>query len=168
MKKKAEEPKEGALTRGMDYGTPGFDEFQAVILQKSRSRSEVQKQKVELLALKFQMEDYNASDGIPEKTAGDFLKDFLRILDVQQKYFAKYIGMKPSNLSKVIKGERPVNNDLALIFARLFNHDPILWIEIQAKNEMNRIRSAGKEYETYSLGELLGEQEAAYLLHKKK
>lgn len=168
MKKKAEDPKEGALTRGMDYGTPGFDEYQAVLLQKSRSRSAVQKQNVELLALKYQMEDYIASVGTREKTAGDFLKDFLGILDVQQKYFANYIGMKPSNLSKVIKGERPVNNNLALIFSRLFNHDPMLWIEIQAKNEMNRIRSAGKEYETYTLGELLGEQAAAYLLRKKK
>ena len=168
MKKKTEEPKEGALTRGMDYGTPGFDEFQAVLLQKSRSRTKTQKQQAKLLALRFEMEDYLALAGNPEKTAGDFLKDFLGILDVQQKYFAKYIGMKPSNLSKVIKGERPVNNDLALIFARLFNHDPMLWIEIQAKNEMNRIRSAGEKYETYSLGELLREQEAAYLLRKKK
>lgn len=168
MKKKVEEPKEGALTRGMDYGTPGFDEFQAILLEKSRSRTKAQKQQLELLALRFEMEDYIALAGGPEKTTGEFLKDILGILEVQQKYFAKYIGMKPSNLSKVIKGERPVNNDLALIFARLFNHDPMLWIKIQAKNEMNRIRNAGKKYETYSLGELLREQEAAYSSRNKK
>lgn len=168
MNRKAEEPKEGALTMGMDYDTTGFDEFQAIILQKSRSRTKAQKQQLELLALRYEMEDYIASAGTSEKPAGAFLKDFLGILNVQQKHFAKYIGMKPSNLSKVIKGERPVNNDLALIFARLFNHDPILWIEIQAKNEMNRIRSAGREYETYTLAELLREQEEAYLMRKKK
>lgn len=102
------------------------------------------------------MEEYLAMAETSEKTAGDFLKDFPGILDVQKKYFAKYIGMKPSNLSKELKDERPVNNDLALIFARLFNHDPMLWIKIQAKNE------------SYSPGELLRKQEAAYSSRNKK
>ena len=57
MNRKAEEPKEGALTMGMDYGTTGFDEFQAIILQKSRSRTKAQKQQLELLALRYEMED---------------------------------------------------------------------------------------------------------------
>ena len=156
MKKRLEEPKESALTHKMDVGTQGFDEFQAILLEKSRNRTEIQKRKIDLLAIKYQIEDYLASDEAEEKSAGYFLKLILRTLNIQQKQFAEYIGLKPSNLSKLMKRERSINYDLALIFGRLFNHKPMLWIEIQAKNELKRLLNAEKRnYSVYTLNDLI-------------
>ena len=162
MKKRLEEPKETALTQKMDPGTQGFDEFQAILLGKSRERTENQKIRIDLLTLKYQMEDYLNSDDSQEKSAGDFLKLILKTLEIQQKQFAEYIGLKPSNLSKLINGERSINYDLALIFGRLFNHNPMLWIEIQAKNELSRLLHAErKKYSIYSLNDLIRDHKKA-------
>lgn len=156
MKKQIEEPKESTLTQKMDVGTKGFDDFQTILLGKSKERTENQKRKIELLALKYQMEDSLNSSQSSEKTAGYFLKLILKTLNIQQKQFAEYIGLKPSNLSKLINGERSINYDLALILGRLFNHNPMLWIEIQAKNELNRLLHTEREkYLIYSLNDLI-------------
>jgi len=143
----------------MDFGTKGFDEFQAILLKKSKERSTQQKRNIDLLTLRYEMEDYVNSEKEEVKSAGEFLKGILKSLQIHQNKFANYIGLKPSNLSKLISGERSINYDLALIFGQLFNHDPMLWIEIQAKNELHRLLSAKKRrYSDYSLNDLITEQ----------
>ena len=160
MKRQINEPDNGILTDRMDIKTKGFDEFQSILLMRSRARSVQQKQNVELLSIRFEMEDYVNSEKKEIKSAGDFLKLILRSLQIQQNKFANYIGIKPSNLSKLINGERSINYDLALIFGRLFNHDPLLWIEIQAKNELRRLLEAQKnKYYNYSLNDLKSKYE---------
>ncbi len=162
MKKHINEPKESALTSKMDVGTKGFDDFQAILLNKSRQRSENQRQKIDLLTFKYQMEDYINSKADDVRPVGDFLKTILKSLHIQQNTFANYIGLKPSNLSKLLSGERSINYDLALIFGRLFNHDPMLWIEIQAKNEINRLEHSDKnKYSVFSLNDLIGQHKNA-------
>lgn len=144
------------LTNRMDIGTQGFDDFQTILLQKSRKRTDNQKRKIDLLTLKYQMEDYIVADEMEIKSAGEFLKTFLKSLHIQQNKFAEYIGLKPSNLSKLMTGERNINYDLALIFGRLFNHNPMLWIDIQAKNELNKLTNTEQnKYSNYSLNELI-------------
>ena len=162
MKKQNNEPKESALTNKMDIGTKGFNDFQAVLLTKSRQRSENQKIKIDLLTVKYSMEDYVNSDTNNIRQVGDFLKTILKSLNIRQNTFANYIGLKPSNLSKLMNGERSINYDLALIFGRLFNHDPMLWIEIQAKNEINRLEHTDKQkYSYYSLNDLISQHKNA-------
>jgi addiction module HigA family antidote len=162
MKKQLKEPQEGSLTHTMDIGTKGFDDFQAILLKKSGKRTENQKVRINLLTLKYQMEDYITSDKTEEKSAGEFLKIILKTLQIQQNQFAEYIGLKPSNLSKLINGERTINYDLALIFGRLFNHEAMLWIEIQAKNELNKLLHAERnKYAAYSLNDLVKEHKSA-------
>ena len=46
MEKQKNVPQEGMLTKRMDFGTQGFDEFQAILLKKSKTRSEAQRRKV--------------------------------------------------------------------------------------------------------------------------
>jgi len=162
MKMQLEEPQEGRLTHSMDVGTKGFNDFQAILLKKSMQRTENQELRINLLTLKYQMEDYLTSDKTEEKSAGEFLKVILKTLQIQQNQFAEYIGLKPSNLSKLIKGERTINYDLALIFSRLFNHEAMLWIEIQAKNELNKLLHAKRnKYAVYSLNDLVKEHKKA-------
>ena len=162
MKIQIEEPQEGRLTHSMDVGTKGFNDFQAILLKKSMQRTENQELRINLLTLKYQMEDYLTSDKTEEKSAGQFLKTILKTLQIQQNQFAEYIGLKPSNLSKLIKGERTINYDLALIFSRLFNHEAMLWIEIQAKNELNKLLHAERnKYAVYSLNDLVKQHKNA-------
>ena len=157
MKKIKNDPEESFLTTKMDVGTKGFDDFQAILLNKSRKRTENQRRKVDLLSVKYLMEDYIHSETNDVRPVGYFLRSILRLLHIQQNRFADYIGLKPSNLSKLLNGERSINYDLALIFGRLFNHDPMLWIEIQAKNEINRLQRSDKnKYSDYSLNDLVG------------
>ena len=158
MKKRIEGPQESKLTHRMDVGTQGFDDFQAILLNKSKERTEKQKRRIDLLTFKYQMEDYLISEKSEVKSVGEFLKSILKTLKIKQKDFAEYLGLKPSNLNKLISGERTINYDLALIFGRLFNHNPMLWIEIQAKNELNRLLHAErKKYSVYSLSDLVRE-----------
>ena len=94
-------------------------------------------------------------DEIDMKLAGAFLKQYLKPLRIKQTKFANYIGLKPSNFSKSINGERPINYDLALILGKIFNIDPMLWIEIQTKNELNKLKNAEDNRYNYSLNDLM-------------
>jgi len=147
--------KNGILTHQMDTNSIDFDRFQAKLLIKSRERSIEQRRNVELLSLKYQIEEYLQSDGNNTKLAGAFLKQYLKTLQIKQTKFANYIGLKPSNFSKLLNGERPINYDLALILGKIFNIDPMLWIEIQAKNELNKLKNAEDNRTNYSLNDLM-------------
>jgi addiction module HigA family antidote len=152
------EPLNGVLTNQMDVGTDEFKKFQAILLNKSKERSTAQKRDIELLAIKFKMEDYLESEEQDIKLPGEFLKQYLKTLEIPQKKFANYINLNPSNLSKLISGERPINYELALIFGKIFNNEPMLWIEIQVKNEFKKIiKSKHKKYHNYSLNDLITE-----------
>ena len=102
------------------------------------------------------MEDYLDSDIEKSKPAGEFLKSVLNNLGIRQNKFADYIGLKPSNLSKVISGERLINYELALIFEKLFGIDSMLWIKIQAKNKLVELKSKyNRKDKNYSLSDLI-------------
>lgn len=150
------EPTNGMLTNLMDTGTDEFKDFQAILLNKVKNRSEAQQREIELLSIKFQMQDYLESEETELKLPGDFLKEYLKTLDIPQNKFAHYIEINPSNLNKLIKGERPINYELAIILGKIFNNDPMLWIEIQAKNELKKIRKTKtRRFNNYSLKDLI-------------
>ena len=153
---KQEINKAHVLTDRMDIGTKEFNEFQAILLNKSNERSTERKKKIELLALKFKMEDYLNSDDKKTELVGDFLKAYLTTFQIRQNKFAEYIGMRPSNLSKLISGERSLNHELALVFGTIFGNDPMLWLDIQDKNKLHEVtKLKSKEIKKYSLDDLL-------------
>ena len=150
------EPTNGMLTNPMDTGTDEFKDFQAILLNKAKNRSEAQQREIELLSIKLQMQDYLESEETELKLPGDFLKEYLKTLDISQKKFALYLEINPSNLNKLIKGERPINYELAIILGKIFNNDPMLWIKIQAKNELEKIRKTKTgRFNNYSLKDLM-------------
>lgn len=155
MNKKIKEPENGILTNQMDVNSSEFEKFQAKLLNKSRERTEEQKINIELLALKYRIENYLEREEGEIKLAGEFIKQYLKVLQIKQNRFASYIGIKPSNLSKLLKGERPINYELALILGKIFNINPMLWIEIQAKNELLSLKRRRKDFYKYSLKDLL-------------
>jgi len=161
MKEKVyNEPVQGVLTDRMDIDSAEFDKLQALLLNKSRAQTSSQKIKIELLALKIQMEDYlNSKQENETRLAGDFLKSYLETFGIRQNKFANYIDLEPSNLSKMIKGERPINPEVALKISKIFGLDPMIWLEIQSKNELKALAiNKAEQLELYSLEDLLSEK----------
>jgi antitoxin HigA-1 len=146
----------GALTHKMDVGSDDFKDFQLFILSKSKSRTEGQKMFVELLGIRFKMEDYLHGDEVEIISIGQFLKALLSAANIRQNKFAEYIGMRPSNFSKLLSSDRKLSIDLAIILGSIFDIEPLTWISIQTKNEIRTISHAKmKIYSRYRLKELL-------------
>ena len=141
-----------------DVGTDEFNEFQAILLNKSKERTKERNNLIELMALKFKMEDYLRSDIKQSILVGDFLKEYLAAFEIRQNKFADYIGVRPSNLSKLIKGERSLNHELTLVLSKIFNNDPMLWLDVQDKNKLNELsKSKRNEIKKYSLKDLMSQ-----------
>ena len=150
------EPSASLLTDQMDVDSQEFKEFQAILLNKAKAQSEEKKRAIELLALKFEMEDYLESEQEEVTLAGDFLRSFLKAARVRQNKFASYVGLQPSNLNKVLGGERPISHELALILGNIFSVEPLIWLKVQAKNELKKMAQTNKqEYTKYSLDDLI-------------
>ncbi len=147
----------GLLTEQMDVGTEDFEDFQFFILSKSRSRTNDQKILVEISSIKYRMQKYLEEEQKGEVSVGKFLKSMLKAADIRQNRFAEYIGVRPTNLNKVVRGERRLSLEQAVIVGNIFDMDPSLWIGIQTKNDLRRIsESREKNYTKYSLKELRG------------
>ena len=151
-----EEPEFGLITEPVNTDTKDFKRQQAMILNHINSQSGVERLTIELLALKFKMLDYLNSDNSEIITCGDFLRIHLNLLKVSQKNFAKFIEFDSSVLSKILNGERAISPELSLKLGRLFTAEPLLWLEIEAKNELCRLVKFNKvELEKYTLSALL-------------
>lgn len=130
-------------------------EIQGILEEDIKKLSPDQKRKIELRALRFQMEDYLHQNNPTLVSVGEFLRKYLKSLEIKQNRFAEYVGMKPSNLSKLLNGERPINSEMALILGKLFDHDALLWLEIQSKNELIQLSRQKAITEKISLDDLL-------------
>ena len=53
MNKEIKEPEKGLLTNQMDISSPDSNKLQALLLNKSRERTQKQRLNIELLALKY-------------------------------------------------------------------------------------------------------------------
>lgn len=146
---------EGVMTESMDLRTEGFNEFKKILLAKSNSQTLAQKRKVELAALRFKMEDFlNSKEGSLQ--VGTLLKYILKEIHIPQNKFAEYLGLRPSNFAKLLIGERPISSEMALKLGQIFNVDPLLWLYVQSKSEMQKLTKRSVN-STHSLEDLLHE-----------
>ena len=158
MANKKIEPRDGVLTTSMDIKSKEFKEFQLFLSDKVESLDDKQKLRIELLALQIKIEDYlNSDEGNSDMiTVGDFLRLYLDKLDIKQNKLANYIGLKPSNFSKILSGSRKVNFELSFILSRIFNLDPKVWMLIQIKNEYLQLKKEKENYfQNYKLEDLV-------------
>lgn len=128
------------------------------ILAKSKKQSPERKLKNELLAIKFQMQDYLEREKIAkEMRIVDFVKLYLKVLNITQKDLATAFEMKDTNLHKYLTGERKLNSDLVLKLSHFTNTEPELWFHIQVKNELRELKKKEdvKKYEKYDYKHLL-------------
>jgi plasmid maintenance system antidote protein VapI len=90
-----------------------------------------------LLSIQYKLEDY-----IQEENEGeilkilDFVKMYLKALNLTKKKLAAYFEMKDSNLQKYLSGERKLNAELVLKLSAFSNTKPEHWYRVQLKNEL--------------------------------
>jgi addiction module HigA family antidote len=74
--------------------------------------------------------------GLPPIHPGEFLKDILEDRSISQAQFARAIGIAPMRISHIVKGARPVNAELALLFGRALGQSPQYWLNLQAAYDL--------------------------------
>jgi len=126
---------------------------------ESAKQSPERKLRNELLAIKYQMQDYVKSDKIDrEMGVIDFVKLYLKSLKLTQRELAVAFEMKDTNLYKYLKGDRKLNADIVFKLSAFSHTQPELWYYIQTKNELHHIvkeKDNLKKYAKYNYENIL-------------
>ncbi len=130
---------DGVLTLPIDVGTKEYQDFKLLIRGKVAETPKEERIKISLLGLKYNMEDYLESK-LEITQVGSFIKQFIKLIEIKQIEFANYLNIKPSNLSKILNGERRLNIEMALILEKLSSINAELWLRIQSQNVMLRVQ----------------------------
>jgi len=75
-------------------------------------------------------------NGLPAIHPGEFLAEIIGEMGISQAEFARAIGVSPMRISHVIKGDRPVTAELALLIGRAFNQSPQYWLNLQTSYDL--------------------------------
>ena len=141
------------------FNKDNLNKIREYINEKSKEQSAAEKIELEILAIKFKMEDYiNESSSKKEMQIFDFVKLYLKTLNIRQKKLATVFEMQDSNLYKYLKGERKLNVDIVFKLSSFSNTQPELWYYIQTRNELNAVlKEKGKlySYKKYSYKNLV-------------
>jgi plasmid maintenance system antidote protein VapI len=133
-----------------------FKDLQSIIQSFAERQSEEERLQNELLSIRFQMESYLAEAPMEITRTGQFIERFLKAISVKKKDFARYVNYEESNLSALLKGRRKVNIDLAMKLGQIFHLDPLIWLQIETKNDLlQSVRANEAAYTKYSLKDLL-------------
>lgn len=129
------------------------------ILANSEKQTKERKIQNELLSIKYQIEDYIDSNNPSTKLQVlDFVKLYLKTLNVTQRTLADLFEMQDSNLYKYLTGERKLNSHLVLKLSSFSHISPEYWLRIEVKNELieiNKEIKKNKDYKKYDYRNLL-------------
>lgn len=133
------------------------------IQSQSKLQSSERKLRNEMLAIQFKIEDYINSDKATRKLQVlDFVKMYLKVLNITQKRLAVLFEMQDSNLHKYLVGERKLNAAMLLKLSAFSHLSPKYWLLIEVKNELLEITKEQQEnpvYEKYDYRNLLVAEE---------
>jgi addiction module HigA family antidote len=62
---------------------------------------------------------------------GEYLRELLDELGMSGRRFAQHIGVSPMRISLILRGERPVGIEMALLFAKAFGTSAHYWLNLQ-------------------------------------
>ena len=111
------------------------------IEEASKNRNPVERIEDHLLGIRLRMERYvNSSGNIELKSAGEFLKECLKVVGIKNRLFAAYIGYEESNLSALCHGRRKLTAELAIKLEKILKIPATLWLGIQNKMELARLK----------------------------
>lgn len=75
-------------------------------------------------------------DGMPPIHPGEFLKELLEELQLSQTGLADALGISAMRVSHVLRGQRPVNAELALRLGRVMGQTPQYWLNLQTTYDL--------------------------------
>jgi|SRR3972149_2710531 len=84
----------------------------------------------------------NPKNNLPPVHPGEFLKEILDELEISQAELARTIGLSAMRISHVVKGQRPVTAEMALLFGKVFGQSPQYWINLQAAYDLKTAEKA--------------------------
>ncbi|WP_281228754.1 helix-turn-helix transcriptional regulator [Flavobacterium aquiphilum] len=130
------------------------------ILHHSSKQSKEQLLNNKLLSIQFRIEDYirNDNEDIEVLKVLDFVKMYLKALNLTKKELAVYFGMEDSNLHKYLTGVRKLNAELVLKLSSFSHTKPEYWYRVQIKNELielNREKKNAEKYKKYDYRNLI-------------
>jgi len=82
------------------------------------------------------------TSGLTPIHPGEFLAEIIEELGISQAALARAIGVSPMRISLVVRGERPVAADLALLLGRALDQSPEYWLNLQAAYDLATARNA--------------------------
>jgi len=101
----------------------------------SDNQSKERKIRNKLLSIQYKLEDYIEKDNEVLNIL-DFVKMYLKALDISKRDLAKYFGTRDSNLHKYLTGKRKLNAEVVLKISSFSRTKPEYWYRIQVKNEI--------------------------------
>jgi antitoxin HigA-1 len=130
------------------------------ILLNAEKQTKERKLTNQLLSIQYKIEDYITDENENEEILKllDFVKMYLKTLDITQKRLADLFEMRDSNLHKYLVGERKLNPKLVLKLSHFSHTKPEYWIRIQVKNELIELRKENKNtgyYEKFDYRNLI-------------
>jgi|SRR5690606_6562215 len=134
-------------------------EVNEFIKNHSEKQSKEIKIKNKLLSIQYKLEDYIEKDDIQENEVLDildFVKMYLKALDITKLELANYFGMRDSNLHKYLTGKRKLNPEVVLKISSFSHTKPEYWYRVQVKNELVKLKKEkAKDYAKYDYKKLL-------------
>jgi antitoxin HigA-1 len=105
----------------------------------------------QLLSIQYKLEDYiqNESDDTEVLKILDFVKMYLKVLNLTKKELATYFEMRDSNLHKYLSGERKLNAKLVLKLSTFSHTKPEQWYRVEIKNELIELKKEKANVDLY-------------------
>ena len=136
-----------------------FEKINDFIKIHADNQSKERKIKNKLLSIQYKLEDYINKEEVQEGEMLDlldFVKMYLKVLNITKKDLAKYFEMKDSNLHKYLTGQRKLNPEIVLKISSFSHTKPEYWYRVQVKNEIAKLKKEKmKDYEKYDYKKLL-------------
>ncbi|OMQ11335.1 helix-turn-helix domain-containing protein [[Flexibacter] sp. ATCC 35103] len=126
-------------------------ELKKAILAHSATQSKEQILTNRLLSIQYKLEDYiqDESENSEVLKILDFVKMYLKALDLTKKELAAYFEMRDSNLHKYLSGERKLNAKLVLKLSTFSHTKPEQWYRVEVKNELIELNKEKENVEYY-------------------
>lgn len=104
-----------------------------------------------LLSIQYKLEDYINENAVDKQELRilDFVKMYLKALNITKNSLAQHFEMEPSNLHKYLTGERRMNAGLAMKLSSFSHTKPEYWFSIQIKNELIKLRQEKSNLDEY-------------------
>ncbi|WP_286850424.1 MULTISPECIES: helix-turn-helix transcriptional regulator [Sphingobacterium] len=126
------------------------DSVKAAICAHAATQSKERILTNQLLTIQYKLEDYIQNDNDTEVLKIlDFVKMYLKVLNLTKKELATYFEMRDSNLHKYLSGERKLNAKLVLKLSTFSHTKPEYWYRVEVKNELIELNKEKENVEQY-------------------